>query len=464
MAYDYDVIVIGLGSAGMAVSTMATHMGLKVLGIDERSAGMPDSNALRRSVLRMAHSHYPCARLGDLAHERVAAPASVNPFARVIADLSTFEETGRRMIEKLGAQLHDGTAAFVDPHTVSVEGDLFTAKKIFVCVGTRPSVPAIPGLKTVDYLTSETAFALDDLPESLIVIGGGSAGCEMAQAFSRLGCRTSIVHPDPHLLSHRDRGVGKVLEEAFAEEGIRVYNARAIRQVVSEGAQVALRTDHSETFRAQHLLIAAGRRFDFASLSLEKAGIEYGDRGIRVDGALRTCRRHIYAPGECNGTPRASHSAGHQGMIALMNATLPGPFRFNYRKRLVPWALFTAPPVAHVGALERDLRNCDVPYETIEESCDGNTAGGAEGLCVNSVQVYVSGTGRIHGVSLIGEGAGEAINEWGLAIQNGTRIHRIMLLQHSSASMSSLAQRASQTWMLRRMANPRVRWWARRLF
>ena len=151
-------------------------------------------------------------------------------------------------------------------------------------------------------------------------------------------------------------------------------------------------------------------------------------------------------------------------MIALMNATLRGPFRFDYRKRLVPWTLFTAPPIAHVGALERDLRSCDVPYETVEESYDGNAAGGAKGLCVSSVRVYVSRTGRIHGVSLIGEGAGEAINEWGLAIQNGIRIHRIMLLQHSPASMSSLAQRASETWMLRRMANPRFRRWVRRVF
>jgi len=468
MRYDYDVAVIGLGPAGMAVSIMASEMGLRVLGVERRALGggcMNVGSIPSKALLRMAHVRHLVGRLAEYALADVEPPAPAKPFER-IADHIRFiaEKKTTKMFEKVDLRLGEGSASFVDPHTVSVGGRTATAKRIFVCVGTRPAIPPIAGLESVEYLTNETIFGLEAIPESLLIIGGGAIGCEMAQAFRRLGSRVTIVHLDPHLLPYGDWDAGKLLEEVFGEEGIRVYNARGIRRVARENAVITLQTDHGELFRADHLLVAVGRRYDFDGLNLEAAGVRYGEGGIEVDNRLRTSSPHIYAPGDCNGTYRFSHAAMHQGMIALMNAVAPPPIRFDFRRYVVPWTVFTEPQVAHVGALERDLKANDVPYEVVEESYADYGAAIAEGIAVGSVRAYVGKAGRIYGVRIVGEGAGEMINEWGLAIQNRLRIHKIMVLQHSFPSMSFLTKRVSERWMMNRLESPVLRRLVRWLF
>jgi len=468
MRYDYDIVVIGLGPAGMAVSIMASEMGLRVLGIERRALGgecMSVGCIPSKALLRMAHVRHLVGRLSEYALCATDPPNPEKPFERIAAHLRFIsEKKTAKMFEKVDLRLAEGSASFVDPHTVSVGGRTATAKRIFVCTGTRPAVPPIPGLESVDYLTNETLFDLDSVPESLLVIGGGAIGCEMAQAFRRLGSRVTIVHLDPHLLPHGDWDAGKLIEEVFAEEGISVYNARGVRRVAREGAVITLHTDHGELFRGDRLLVAAGRQHGLGELNLEAAGVRYGKGGIEVDSRLRTSCPHIYAPGDCNGQYLFSHAAMHQGMIALMNAAAPRPVRFDFRKYVVPWTVFTEPQVAHVGALERDLKANDVPYEVVEERYADYGAAIAEGVAVGSVRAYVSKTGRIYGVRIIGEGAGEMINEWGLAIQNRLRVHKIMFLQHSFPSMSFLTKRVSERWMMNRMESPFLRRIVRWLF
>ncbi len=468
MRYDYDVAVIGLGPAGMAVSIMAAEMGLRVLGIEQRALGGECMNVgciPSKGLLRMAHVRHLVGRLSEYALSDVEPPAPTEPFARIAEHLRYItEKKTTKMFEKVDLRLGEGPASFVNPHTVSVGGRTATAKRIFVCAGTRPCTPAIPGLDRVDYLTNETIFDLETIPESLLIIGGGAIGCEMAQAFRRLGARVTIVHLDPHLLPHGDWDAGKLLEEVFVNEGISVYNARGVRRVARENAVITLQTDHGELFRGEKLLVAAGRQYAFDGLNLEAAGVKYGENGIEVDSRLRTSVPHIYAPGDCNGAYLFSHAAMHQGMIALMNAAAPWPIRFDYRKYVVPWAVFTEPLVAHVGALERDLKANDVPYEVVEESYADYGAAIAEGVAIGSVRAYVSKAGRIYGVRIIGEGAGEMINEWGLAIQNRLRLHKIMFLQHAFPSMSFLTKRVSERWMMNRMESPLLRRLVRWLF
>jgi pyruvate/2-oxoglutarate dehydrogenase complex dihydrolipoamide dehydrogenase (E3) component len=282
----------------------------------------------------------------------------------------------------------------------------------------------------------------------------------MAQAFSRLGARVSIVHMDAHLLPHGDPEAGALLQQCFQDEGIEIYNHRAIRSVASDGGQTVVRTDHGETLVGEKLLVAAGKSFEhLPSLHLERAGVRYGEHGIEVDRSLRTSRRHIYAAGDCNGSFLFSHAAMHQGMLALINAMLPRPLARSYARYVVPWSVFTDPPVAHVGRLERELNASGADYEVIEEHYHDYGAAIAEGIAVGSVRAYVSSTGRIFGVRIIGEGAPEMINEWGLAIQQGLRIHRIMFLQHAFPSMSFLTKRVAEGWMMNRMRNP----WLKRL-
>jgi len=461
MRTEYDVAVIGLGPAGMAVSVMASKMGLRVLGVEQRALGGECMNIgciPSKALLRMAHIRHLTTRLEEFALSPVELPAPAAPFRR-IGDHVRFinEKKTRKMFEQVDLRLGEGPASFVDPHRISIGRRTHSAKRIFICTGTRPAVPPIPGLELVDYLTNETIFDLEHVPESLLILGGGAIGCEMAQAFRRLGARTSIVHLDPHLLPYGDRDAGDLLQARFANEGISVYNARAVREASQEHGTVTLRTDHGETLRAEALLVAAGRRYDVSELNLDAAEIAHDNGRIRVDDGLRTSQRHIYAPGDANGRHLFSHAAMHQGMLALMNAMLRGPFRFNVRRYVVPWTVFTDPPIAHVGALERELKADAVPYETVEERYADYGAAIAEGFDIGSVKAYVSRSGRIYGARIIGEGAGEMINEWGLAIQNRLRLHKIMFLQHSFPSMSFLTKRVSESWMMNRMENPLLR-------
>ena len=469
MGYDYDAGVIGLGPAGMAVSVMASNMGLRVLAVERRALGGECMNfgcIPSKSLLQMAHVRHTFTRASEFALSNVAKlPEPIDPFQTLGRHIRFINERKTpKTLEKVDVKLGEGSASFVNPHTISVGDRRYTAKRFFICTGTQPAIPPIPGLNSVDYLSNETLFQLESIPESLLIIGGGTIGCEMAQAFSRLGSRVTILHLDPHLLPRGDWDAGKMLEEVFAKEGIAVYNGRGIRHAAHEGNAIVLQTDHNETFRGERLFVAAGRQHDLSDLNLEDAGVEYSEGGIRIDSRLRTTHRSIYAPGDCNGVSLFSHAAMHQGMSALMNAIVPWPIRFDYAKYVVPWTVFTDPQVAHVGWLERELKESEVPYEVHEEKYEDYGAAIAEGVAIGSVRAYVSKAGRIYGVRIIGHGASEMINEWGLAIQNKMRLSKIMFLQHSFPSMSFLTKRVSERWMMKRMESPFLQSMVRRLY
>lgn len=468
MAYDYDVCAIGLGPAGMAVSIMASHMGLKVLGIEQRALGgecMTVGCIPSKALLRIAKSRHLFKQLGTWSLEGGSLPHPVKPFARIAAHIEYItDKKTRAMFDKVDLKLREGPASFVDRHTIAVGGKEYSAKRIFICTGTRPAIPPIPGISEVDPLTNETLFQLDEIPPRMIILGGGAIGCEMAQAFSRLGCKTTVVHMDAHLLPHADPGAGELLEGVFVDEGIGVYNGRTLTKVSREDGAVVVETDRGERLVGERLLIAAGRRHDFSALKLEKAGVDCDEKGIRIDKALRTSRRNIYAPGDCNGVHLFSHAAMHQGMVALMNAMIPRPFKMNFRNYLVPWTVFTEPQISHVGATEKELQERGVSYEVVEERYADYGAAIAEGIAIGSVRALAGKTGRIYGVTIIGEGSGEMINEWGLAIQNRLRMHKIMFLQHSFPSMSFLTKRVSESWMMNRMKSPFLKAIVRRIF
>jgi pyruvate/2-oxoglutarate dehydrogenase complex dihydrolipoamide dehydrogenase (E3) component len=455
MKYDYDVLTIGLGPAGMAVSVMASEMGLKVCAIEKHKIGgecmnvgcIPSKSLLRMAKTRHAVAKFPAMELAD-----AAMPAVKQPFDKIQEYLDYINENKTvGMFKKVDLILGEGGAEFVDAHTVAVGDKRITAKRIFIATGTRPAAPPIPGLDSIDYITNENVFVLDAIPESMTIIGGGAIGCEMAQAFQRLGSKVTIVHMDEHLVPIGEPDAAALLEEHLKAEGVEVYNGRMIEKVAKEEGGVALYTDKDEQIVSQRLLVGAGRTIDLSPLKLENAGVAYTKRGITVDKRLRTSRKHIFAVGDCNGHHLLSHAAMHQGMIALMNAMMPWPMKMNFRKFIVPWTVFTEPQVSHVGLTEKELKAKGVRYETITIKYEDYGAAIAEGVGVGYVKVYASKLGRIYGASIIGEGSGEMINEWALAIQKKIRLHDIMMLQHSFPTMGFLSKRVAETWMMNRM-------------
>ncbi len=464
----YDALVIGLGPAGMAVAAMGAEMGLNVAAVESNKIGGECMNVgciPSKALLRAAGLRHAVSRLPDFQFPPQPMPQVNNPMPMIREAIGYINDNKTsRMFDKVDLRLGRGAAHFVDPHTVAVGDERLSARRIFIATGTRPAAPPIAGLDAVDYLTNENLFRIEAIPESMTIIGGGAIGCEMAQAFGRLGCRCSIVHMDEHLVPLGDPEAGQLLEEALRQEGIAVYNGRKIERVEPDAQGVALLTDRGERIVSQKLLVGAGRRIDLEPLQLGKAGVNYTRRGITVDKTLRTNRRHIYAVGDCNGYAQLSHAAMHQGMIALINAMLPGPMKRDFRKFVVPWTVFTTPQLSAVGLSEKQLREKGIRYRTIRVNHGDYGAAIAEKVETGFVKVFASAAGRIYGASIVGEGSGEMINEWALAIQKNIRLHDVMLLQHSFPTMGFLSKRVAETWMMGLMKSPRLQRWAQRMY
>ncbi|MBN2144064.1 MAG: NAD(P)/FAD-dependent oxidoreductase [Candidatus Aureabacteria bacterium] len=454
MKYDYDLICIGLGPAGMAVSIMGSEMGLRVCAIEKDRIGgecmnvgcIPSKALLKTAFLR--HAYQKLSQYGLMKQE---APEVADVFSGISQSIRYIND------KKTSAMLHKASiilgeqAFFEDSHTVVCGKSRITAKKIFIATGTEPSIPAIPGLSDVEYHTNKNIFELKKMPRSMIIIGGGAIGCEMAQAFSRLGTKCIIIHADAHLIPQGDRDAGNTLEKYFNDEGIVVYNAKSISEVKKSGEKILLQTEDGLNLEAEALLVAAGRKPDFETLKLENAGIRHDSRCIFVNKYLQTNHKHIFAVGDCNGKHLLTHAAMHQGMIALMNSILPWPFKKNFLDFAVPWTIFTEPEISKAGLGEKELAARKIKYQVIETKYADYGAAIAEHDDKGFVRVYASSLGRIYGVIIVGRGSGEMINEWALAIQKKIRLHDIMLLQHSFPTMGFLSKRIAELWMMDKM-------------
>lgn len=455
MPYDYDLITIGMGPAGMAASAMAAEMGLRVCGVEKNKLGGECMNVgciPSKALLRMAELRHSLTRLAAMELEPLPPPAVRQPFSRIQAQLDyILKEKTIDKFKKVELVMNQGAARFVDDHTVQVGGRRISARRIFICTGTQASRPPIPGLDTVDLLDNENLFHLEKVPESLLVLGGGAIGSEMAQAFARLGSRVCVVHMDAHLLPFAPPEAGRLLEEHFTREGIAVYNNRRIAAVSRENGRVRLKTAQGEELAAERLLLAAGRTPVLEGLALENAGVRFTPKGIPVNDNLQTNVPHIYAVGDCNGTVLFSHAAMHQAMIALFNILRPWPLKKSFRRYAVPWTVFTDPQVSFVGRLEAELAAAGVACEVLEAKYGDFGAAIAENVASGFVRVFAGRTGSVHGACVVGEGSAEMINEWALIIQKKIRLHDVALLQHSFPSMSCLNKSIGEMWMMRRM-------------
>lgn len=449
----YDLIVIGMGPAGMTVAGMASQMGLKVLGIDAHKVGgeclnsgcIPSKSLLKMASLKSSLSHLE--KFGLKLNGKIEV---VNPLEILQRQLINF--TGPDLLNKFNLVdliVKKGYAKFVDEHQVEVNGVIYAADLIFIAVGTVSAIPPIPGLSEVPYLTNENLFQLSSIPPRLSIIGGGAIGTEMAQAFSRLGSKVVIAHMGDHLIPEGDREAAEVVQNAFKSEGIEFYNAASISKVEKIGDSIFMHTDKG-IFESDQILVATGKKQKFEPLMLENAGIEYTKKGIVVDEFNRTNKKHIYAVGDCNGQWLLSHAAQHQGMVSLMQALSksenPRYKRSNY---VVPSSIFTAPEVAQVGMSEKQMIAANKPYMVIKEFYNTYARAVTDGASEGFVKVLTDESGTIYGVTIVGEVASEMIQEWTMAIQNQLTMFNILMMQHSFPTLSLLNKTVAEKWMMK---------------
>ncbi|MCD4781766.1 MAG: NAD(P)/FAD-dependent oxidoreductase [Candidatus Omnitrophica bacterium] len=469
MEYDFDIICIGLGPAGMAVSVMGSEMGLKVCAIEKNKIGGECMNVgciPSKSLLKFSENFHIYSRFSGDDKIKSLGMKDKDIFDKIQSFLKYIREKKTiKMFDKVELILEQGPARFIDKHTIKVGDKKISAQKIFIAAGTEPAIPPIPGLDQIpDILTNNNIFTLDKIPKSLTIIGGGAIGCEMAQAFSRLGTKCTIVHLDPHLIPVGDPAAAALLEEKFKEMTIDTHHDKRISKVELDKNKIVLHTVDGLKIKSDRLLVAAGRRQNFESLNLEKAGVSYNKKNIIVNRKLQTSQSHIYAVGDCNGNFLLSHAAMHQGMIAIMNSMMPRPFKMQFDNFVVPWTVFTNPQVSQVGLTEQQLKKRKIAYETIQVNYEDYGAAIAEEIGVGFVKVFASSLGKIYGACIVGDGSGEMINEWALSIQKKIRLHDIMLLQHSFPTMGFLSKRIAETWMMKKMKSKKIQNMCRWMF
>lgn len=456
---NYDILVIGMGPAGMAVSAMAVSMGLKVLAVEKSKIGGECLNCgciPSKALLKASQSYHESSMLGRYGIEQSCSLQSMDPM-QVVRD-KIAKINGKKLMKVFEAvTLVSGEAYFHNANTVGVGGQFFRGKRIFIATGTEPFIPPIPGLDGLDFLTNANMFQIEKIPSSLTIIGGGAIGTEMAQAFSRLGAAVNVVHMDPYLIPVGDEEAGRYVERTLAAEGVTVRNGVKIERV-ERGGNVFRVFAGGEVFESEQLLVAAGRTPSLESLHLDRAGIEFDRKGIVVDRYMRTSAKNVYAVGDCNGKSLLSHAAMHQGMLAFMRSMSPLSLPFmNRDKYLVPWAVFTDPEVAHVGLTEKEAQVQGLRFEVVKKDYSSYGRTVADGHPDGFIKVLVGRMGRILGVTVVGEGASDLIQEWVAAMQYRRGMLSVMMTQHPFPSVSTINKMVVEDWMMTKMRSPWIR-------
>ena len=419
-----DLCVIGAGSGGLAVAAGAAQMGAEVVLVER---GIMGGDCLNFGCVP-SKSLLAAARIADLwrrgaglgiayARPRIDFAAVADSVQRVIAEIAPNDSAER--FEGLGVRVLRAEARFTSPRTVHAGGVEIRPRRFVIATGSQPAVPPIPGLDDVPYLTNETVFANHDLPEHLIVIGGGPIGIEMAQAHRRLGARVTVLDVGP-LLPRDDPELSAILAGRLSSEGIVVRPGIEIADIGRTEKTVAVRLASGERISGSHLLVAAGRRPTIEGLDLTAAGIAATAQGITVDARLRTTNRRVFAIGDVVGGPQFTHVALYHAGIVIRNALFRIPAKVDYRA--LPWVTYTDPELAQVGLTEAGSRAIEGAPRVLRWRFAENDRAQTERETEGMVKVVAGKGGRILGASILGAGAGDLILPWALAISQNLKI------------------------------------------
>lgn len=459
--YDYNVVVIGGGSAGLVTAYIAAAVKARValverhkLGGDCLNTGCVPSKALIKSARLLSQMR----RAPEFGLKPVDAQADfaavMERVQRVITAIEPHDSAER--YAGLGVQCLAGDARIVTPFEVEVReanGNVRTlsTKNIVIAAGARPLVPPIPGIEQTGYLTSDTLWSLRTLPRRLLVLGGGPIGCELAQAFARLGSEVTQVEMLGRLLSKEDPEVSTMVEARFRDEGLRVLTGHKALRFEREGEEQVLVAEHRGVevrFAFDVLLCALGRTANTAGYGLEQLGIGVTpSRTVETNGWLQTIYPNIYAAGDVAGPFQFTHVAAHQAWYAAVNS-LFGRFRkFKVDYSVIPWATFTEPEVARVGLSELEAQAQGVAHEITVYGIEDLDRALADGEANGFVKVLtVPGKDRILGVTIVGEHAGDLIAEFVLAMKHGLGLNKILGTIHIYPTMAEANKYAAGNW------------------
>ncbi len=463
----YELIVIGAGIAGMVAAVTAAGLGKRVAVVEKDKVGGNCTNLTcipSKTLIHLSHLHWEMAHPERLGLRTAAASgfdtSSILQRIRSIVQ-EAYEKDRPETFEDIGIQVLTGNAAFLDRHHVRVSGSTFFAEKFIIASGTVPLVPPIDGLQDVDYLTNENLSTLENLPSSIIVLGGGVDGLEHASAFARLGIETTVVELGTRLLPMADREVVNRLLSILRTNGVRFQTGSKAVRFRDGRDHVVLTVEQPDgnaaEISAEKVLVTAGRKPDLDELSVEKAGVHRNSKGIITDSTLRTSSPNIYACGDVVGPYQLASTAEAQGIVAATNAILPFKRKIDYTNNV--YVVFTEPPLAYIGLTEEEaLKTYGHKLKVYRFDYSNMRRALIDGAREGMAKFVLDGRGRIAGAHILGVSAPETIHEVQVIKAFRKPLHALQSITHAYPTYAqALVGRASQLAFLDRMAeNPFV--------
>jgi len=448
--YDYDIGILGGGSAGLTIAAGAARFGAKTLLIDKE--GRLGGDCLHygcvpsKTLIKTAHVYHlmkNASQFGLPLHE--IKPVDFRDISEriksVIATIEKHDSVDRFC--GLGAKVEFGNAVFRDEHTVSLNGNDITAKNWVIATGSSPAIPKIEGLQQTPFITNRDIFYLDHLPKSMIVLGAGPISTEMAQAFCRLGTEVTVIQRSSRILGKEDKDMAEAVMQNLASEGVKYYLNTSVLSVKDLGSEremtVKFKDGKTGVIRGEVVLVALGREPNLRGLGLENAGVEYDSKGLKLDNRLKTTQKHIFGAGDVTGRYLFTHAAGYEGGVVLTNAILHLPRKADYN--FFPWCTYTDPELANIGMNETAAREAGLKYAVWTEEFRMNDRGLAEGEGLGRIKLILDEKEKPLGVQILGLHAGELISEWVAALNGGVKLSVVAGAVHPYPTLAEINKR-----------------------
>ncbi len=442
MIKKFDIIIIGGGTTGLVASKYAVLLGAKTLLVESDRIGgdctwtgcVPSKSLIYASSLVKKTAE--AIDLGILEADYNINFDAIKEYVKGVIN-EIYEEENPEALREKGIDVIIGEASFVSSKEIEVDGQIYKAKKFIIATGAKPIIPSkfIDGLDDVPYLTSDSVFGIPELPKHLLVLGAGPIGCELSQAFKRLGSKVTVIDMKKNILPRENLSVSLKIEEILSSEGIRFVLGEPVTKVNQNAkGEIEVFTQSGKKISGSDLLIAVGREPSFSKLNLEKAGVRESNNEIIIDEYLRTSKKHIYAAGDCVSSFKFTHIAGYQGYVAVRNALLP--FKSKGLPELISWTTFTDPEVSFGGRVKflDAIVNDELETQILEynETDRARTDNQNEGF----IKIYSLPNGKVAGASIVGSRAGELIHELLVAQLSKTKLSKVATLVHSYPTYS----------------------------
>jgi len=453
--FDTNVIVIGAGSGGLISALIAAAVKARVtliekhkMGGDCLNTGCVPSKALIKSA-KIVHQINNSQKYGIKSASAEFDFADIMQRVQdVIKKIEPHDSVER--FTSLGVDCIISDAKITSPWSVEVDGRTITARNIVLATGARPFIPPIEGLDNVSWYSSDTIWELREQPKRLVVLGGGPIGCEMAQAFARLGTEVTQVEMAPHIMGREDEEISKLVKERFENEKINVLTSTKAVSCKKAAEQILVCEQQGKTIEVPFdaLLVAIGRKPNVEGFGLEELGVKLRDNGtIETDQFLRTNFDNIYAVGDVTGPFQFTHTASHQAWYATVNSLFGHFKKFKVDYSVIPWATFTDPEVARVGLNESEAKQKNIAYEVTSYGIDDLDRAIAESEDHGLVKVLtVPGKDKILGVTIVGAHAGDLLPEFVLAMKHKLGLKKLLGTIHAYPTMAEANKAVAGNW------------------